>query len=360
MATAEQVATIIEIMQQQSQQVAQLMLQQQQQQHGNTGGDKTKKADRPTINVNLDDREWAIFEDKWHRYKLMIGVSSDRANDAEKIRMELRESCSSDVNKMLFEFVGPDVLNTCTEAALLAHIKKISVKQTHPEVHQASFNSMTQEQGESATQWVARLKSKAFLCQFEVPCGCDPPRTVSYADQMVSQRLVAGLANMDHKRKLLSEASTLTTLDAKIERLQLLETTEESAAVLHRNIGPVHVNTSAEASAAHSQFKRNDSKPGTGKTPPGGNCKGCGQAAHPGGRSKCHAFKKKCNSCGKKGHLAVVCFSNTQSTQSTPAQDDTDVEYDSVDEIIHSESSVSFSLGDQQDFRSRRRRNECK
>ena len=49
---------------------------------------------------------------------------------------------------------------------------------------------------------------------------------------MVVQRLIAGLRNIDHQRKILAEAGTLTTLDAKVKRLQLLETTEESAGML--------------------------------------------------------------------------------------------------------------------------------
>ncbi len=392
MATTEQVATMIQIMQQQNQQVAQLMVrqqeqkqqqlqqqeqqqeqqqqqqqrQQQQQQQGGSGN--TKKPDRPTVNSNIDDREWALFIDTWGRYKDMIGVSTERANDAGKIRNELRECCSNDVNKMLFEFVGPTTLNNCNEATLLAHMKTISVKEVHPEVHQTSVNLMIQDPGESVTQWVARLRSMACLCKFEIAvnCNCEPPRTVSYADKMVAQRLIAGLANLDHRRKLLADASSLPTLEEKIQRLQLLETTEESAAVLHRTIAPprpLHGNSLTEAAATQPQhMKRGESKSGKDGTS-GGNsggrpakCKGCGNAAHPGGRSKCRAFKKTCNSCGKKGHLAAVC----NSSQAAHANEVSDVESDSADEIIQSESSVSFSLGEQQDFRSRRRRNKPK
>ena len=392
MATTEQVATMIEIMQQQQQQVAQLVESQQLQQQppqqpggtANARGDQSKKPDRPTINANMNDREWALFLDTWSRYKEMIGVSPGRATDTGKIRNELRQCCSNEVNKMLFEFVGPTTLNNSEEATLLAHIKTISVKEVHPEVHQTSFNLMVQEPGESVTQWVARLKSMACLCKFEIEtnCNCDPPRTISYADQMVAQRLIAGLANLDHRRKLLADASILTTLDAKVQRLQLLETTEESAAVLHRTVVPSRPAQGvqpSEASAARSQRKKQGGlKPAIKKSAhwenstgdSGGQpsrCKGCGDAAHPGGRSKCHAFKKTCHSCGKKGHIADVCLSSP-AAQGAYAVEPSDDESDGGDEIVQSQSSVSFSLGEQvrddlsiielSDFRPRRRRNE--
>ena len=159
-----------------------------------------------------------------------------RATDLVMIRMELRACFSQDVNRMLFEFVGPDVLNACTEEELLKHIKSIAVKQIHHEVHQMKFHMMSQQDGEPISRFVARLKSQAFLCKFSVDCACTPKTSVSYADQMVAQRLVAGLRNVDHQRKILAEASTLTSLDAKIKRLQLLETTEESAGILHGDV----------------------------------------------------------------------------------------------------------------------------
>ena len=74
------------------------------------------------------------------------------------------------VNKFLFEYIGPSKLNVCTENELLSYIKSVAVKVVHKEVHRMAFNSLVQDQGEPVTQWVARIKAKAFLCEFEVPC----------------------------------------------------------------------------------------------------------------------------------------------------------------------------------------------
>ena len=42
---------------------------------------------------------------------------------------------------------------------------------------------------------------------------------VSYTDDMVATQLVAGLYNSDHQVKVLSESTTLITLNAKFQRL---------------------------------------------------------------------------------------------------------------------------------------------
>ena len=194
---------------------------------------KSKKPDRPVINTDLDDQEWVLFLDTWDRYKSMIEL---QPTDTNAIRMELRTACSEDVNKLLFEYVGASKLKTCTEDELLGHIKSVAVKVTHKEVHRVEFAKMIQNEGEKATHYVARLNAKAFLCKFTVQC--EHQTEVSYSDDMVALRLLAGLRNQEHKTKLLSEAATLVTLDDKVKRLQVLESTEESATLLHNPAPP--------------------------------------------------------------------------------------------------------------------------
>ncbi len=351
MASAEQVTELITLMQQQ-------MTLLQQQRAG--GGTQVKRADRPVINADIDDQEWAIFLDTWPRYKSMAGIT-----DVAMIRNELRAACSPGVNKMLFEFVGPTALDECTEEGLLAHIKAVAVKQVHHEVHQMNFHSMMQEEGESITHYVSRLKAQAFLCKFEVECGCDPVTTVSYADKAVAQRLVAGLCNIDHKRRILADASTLVTLDQKVTRLQLLETTDKSAGMLHQSpaVKP------SEAALQRSQYKKDQraSKIGTGDSGTGvvegERCRGCGAAVHPGGRPACPAFKKKCHYCKRKGHLAALCERDPSRSAPAPALHDSSAHDEPfvlsqapAIPAIPATASTSFSFS-AQDFRTSRNHN---
>ena len=292
----------------------------------------------------MNDREWALFDDSWGRYKKMANIT-----DLETIRMELRAACSTDVNKMLFEFVGSETLDTCTEADLLSHIKSVAVRTVHKEVHRMVFNTMVQKDKESVTKFVAALKSQAALCQFKVSCTCDPPREISYADEMVAQRLIAGLANQEHQRRVLSEAETLVTLQQKVERLCVLETTEESSSVL-QGVPQVAAATPSSASAVKSKYrkqKRTASEPPKDAT----SCEWCGAQSHPGGkpleRAYCTAREKVCFKCQTKGHLAAVCRKSASAAAAGEEQPADDGE-------MSSEASVSFYF-DSEDFRPSRR-----
>ena len=166
---------------------------------------------------------------------------------------------------------------------------------------------------------------------------------MSYAEEEIAQRLVAGLCNEEHKGRILSESTTLTTLDLKVKRLQVLETTEQSAQSLLRP----HPQSLAEASVVISQYKAGKVKPVETEGDADTQCQWCGLTSHPGGkpleRSTCPARKKRCSKCQKTGHFARVCRSSAAAS----------LEEDGADEVglLESGASVSFSFGTEQDFR---------
>ena len=324
-------------------------------------GYKSKKPDRPMVNANIDDREWALFMDRWGRYKDMCYLNGTDIDTKRHIRLELRECCSSDVNKCLFEYVGPAKLDDpgLDETRLLSYIKSVAVKVVHKEVHRMTFHSLTQDQGEPITQWVARIKAQAFLCDFEIPCTCcTPPEKISYAEEEVAQRLVAGLCNREHKRRILSEAASLTTLAGKIDRLQMLESTEQSAQSLHIP----QLQTPSEAAAANkSQYRSNKAAANvplvTGE--PKQKCRWCGLESHPGGKplekKSCPAQKRKCFKCSKMGHFSRTCENAEAATADAERLDEDQP-------LVPTDASMSFSFGTEvrdetQDFRIARNRN---
>lgn len=354
MSTTDQMQQMLELLQQQMKTMADLQAENARlrEQSANTtasttgNAGKPKKPDRPTVNNNIDDREWALFIDAWSRYKQMCNLMQA---DVGTVRLELRACCSTEVNKLLFEYVGATVLDTVTEAQLLGHMKEVTVKTVHKEVHRMAFHALSQDQGESVTQFVARLKSKAFLCQFEINCSCcTPPVKQSYAEDEIAQRLVTGLCNQEHQRKIMSEAASLTTLDLKIKRLQVLEATEESSLTIHKPAPP------SEAALIRSQYKarktekvKSDAQEGNSQQ----GCRWCGRTSHPGGklhdRRSCPAQKKICDNCGRKGHLSKVCEKPAAAASAT---DDGGRAEEVQDEETHlpaltSDASVSFAFG---------------
>ena len=75
-----------------------------------------KKPDRPIIEQEATDNDWAMFTDQLARYKDMTNL-----RNLAEIRNELRSTCSREVNKLLFDLVGAESLNTSTEQELLQH-----------------------------------------------------------------------------------------------------------------------------------------------------------------------------------------------------------------------------------------------
>ncbi len=187
------------------------------------------KAVRPTIDIDTTEGEWAVFVDNWSRFKRMAKLTA-----TADIRDNLRQCCSTQLNKRCFDVKGAATLDAASEENLLAWIKALAIRRVHKEVHRTQFVHLNQKQGECITSYHGRLKSESSLCDFRVlapstcsdnNCACENHGMhVSFQDDMVSTQLVAGLYNSEHKAKVLSESASLVSLDNKLERLLVLET----------------------------------------------------------------------------------------------------------------------------------------
>ena len=284
------------------------------------------KPARPTIDADSSDNKWIIFTDAWNRYKEM-----SKLTDANEIRNELRSACSTVVNEMLFNFVGPEALNVASETELLKFIKSVAVKSVHPEVYRQQFFGLRQTDGESITAFVSRLKSQAMLCDFVKRCSCT--NDTSFSEDMIKSQLIAGLCNADHQTRILSEVSSLQTLKQVVERLLTLESTARATSHLQPVVSGSNV---APIKSDYQRSKNSFSKPryptpGNNKSatypnaasspvqspPPnrtpslpskGQLCRGCGKPRHT-SRQHCPAYGRTCSKCGKYNHFAAVCMS---------------------------------------------------
>ena len=322
------------------------------QQNNNERGCAVKRPDRPVIDQNSSDNDWELFLDSWSRYKRMTNLTGGEATV-----MELRACCSTDVNKLLFQYVGAAPLNRSTEEELIKHIRSVAVKGVHPEVHRLRFTNLRQEDTEQITQYIARLKAQTALCDFFVTCPTAGCEKVSYAEDMISHQLIAGLRNQEFQSRVLSEAGTLTTLEKKIDRLQSLESTEECAQIMHPTTDPARA--AAGKKSSYKEYKkpvrnsnqdqdRQEWERHTGKDRyererySGKRCNGCGRQSHPTGKSMsrkdCPAIDQLCNACGIKGHYRAVC---RQRTKANRASGDTNTESD-IEEDEALASALTF------------------
>ena len=103
-------------------------------------------------------------------YSLMRGPGITRCVDLpihSKCPLNrLRMTCSPEVNRLLFDLIGNEMLNSATEGKLLSHIHIVAVKGLHKEVHQQIFHSTHQVKGESITKFLAKLRTQAKFCSF--------------------------------------------------------------------------------------------------------------------------------------------------------------------------------------------------
>ena len=282
---------------------------------------RRSKPDRPVITADCTDNQWIIFLDAWKRYKQMSKLS-----DPVEIKNELRSACDATVNEMLFNFVGPDTLITANEDQLLSHIKSVAVKSIHPEVYRQTFFAMKQQENESITRYISRLKSQAMLCDFVRHCDC-PSREckTSYSEDMLMSQIITGLINPAHQSKVLSDMIHITTLQVLTERLLTLESTTQATSHFKPETAS---GMSAPIKSDYQRSKTNKPPPTSSRspnqTPTSNTCNGCGRNRHPRGRRECPAQGKPCDNCGKLNHLASVCRAarnNAITTDETPPQD---------------------------------------
>ena len=73
-----------------------------------------RRPERPSIGLYATDSDWKLFIETWTRYKDMC-----RLRDPAVIRNELRTARNPEENRLLFDLIGPDTLNSATEEYLL-------------------------------------------------------------------------------------------------------------------------------------------------------------------------------------------------------------------------------------------------
>ena len=129
-----------------------------------TTSSKSVKPTRPSIDIDTSEGEWALFDDEWARFKQMAKLVVD-----DEIRDNLRQCCTPQLNKRLFDVKGAATLNVASEQDLLSWIKEIAVKGVHKEVHRTQFVHCKQKQGEGLNSYYGRLKAESSLCDFRVP-----------------------------------------------------------------------------------------------------------------------------------------------------------------------------------------------
>ena len=295
------------------------------------------RAPRPTIGLDASEEDWRLFIFQWGRYKNSARLTPTAAAD------QLLSACSPELERRLFNLRGTS-LSTIAEEELLRQIKSVAVRGLHTAVHRRQFHSMRQGEGEDLAQFVARLRAKAALCDFNIMAhrpvaDSTEPGPLSYENDALQTQLVVGLYNLEHQNKILAAADQCPDFDRTYERLQAMQTAENSEKSLQDSASrdtpstnetpQLQHDTTAAHRSAYRQQRYQKTTQQTGQNRPAVKtalCSWCGER-HKMANTRfqdgaCPARGKTCSHCHKLNHLARACRNKQPSHLSSESSTD--------------------------------------
>ena len=287
---------------------------------------------RPQIGLDANDEDWRLFKLQWDRYTSSAGLTQDG------ITQELLSACSPELEKRLFQLRGPSLTKN-SEDQLLTHIKSVAVQALHTAVHRRQFHELRQFEGEDITQFAARLKSKAALCEFHVQAhrphaDSQEPGQLSYQDDVLQAQLVVGLYNAHQQNEILASVDRYPDFDAKFRALQSMQAAENSERKLQTTTERQAPTVGSDVSAAHVSPYQRQQRYAMTKPPDGDSrrglkltfCKWCGERHKTSNLHfqdpSCPARGKTCDHCKKLNHFSSACRSRRQSQVSSESAGD--------------------------------------
>ena len=283
-----------------------------------------RKPERPKIDIESSESQWAFFLDEWDTYKHRAGISGPDTT------LELRATCSTTLRRSLFDFMGKDTLGSADKESLLNHIKNIAVKGKNTAVHRQEFYGMAQVAEQPIQAFVGQLRSKAVQYDFTTKCTSSRcSQNVSYSDAMVSDQMIVGLYNKVCQADVLARNQTLKTFDEKFHWIQAHE--EGKGVQSHLNTSSISAHKSTYQQAKKRSYlpqqsgrpmdQRDNRHPQTRTSPASrSGCPGCGSQSH--GRGTLLPRKENyphwltaCRKCKQTGHIQAVCRSSSSVTQ---------------------------------------------
>ena len=181
-------------------------------------------------------------------------------------------------------------------------MRRLAVVAQNNLVNIVRLRSLAQDRDEPIRSYLARLKGIAAVCKLTLQCSCNPPTTVSYADNEILHCILKGLADEDIRRQVLGVVEEMD-LDATIKFIEAKESGKKAGVFLDNGEAALNKITSYRQSQKD--------KSAVGKTKPDDvKCCYCGNKGHgktPNFVTKkevCPAFDKKCRHCDVIGHSA--------------------------------------------------------
>ena len=292
-----------------------------------TPGAKIEKVRRPTLSQGGSTEDWEFFLVRWREYKLATNIQG------QQMISQLIECADNDLQKAIYRVYGS--LADYTEENALKEIRKLAVKLENVLVARVDLHNLTQDRDEAVRAFAARLRGKSKVCEFtkSKKCTCGEDVQVDYADDIIRDTLIRGLADVDIQLDILGQCNQKLTLEETIALAESKESGKRSASILTTHPAVSANATSAVSANATSAYRKNTNQNHVSKANMNFNdnqpkkCNHCGQKFHGWRKHErkkhCPAYDHQCTKCGILHHLESVCRSRQQKfNQSKPTTND--------------------------------------
>ena len=271
-------------------------------------GVKSEKLPRPTLEEEISESDWNFFNSKWRRYKRATKLEGQDVVDQ-------LWACMSDGLERQCHDHGASA-DTTTEQQLLDLMRAFSLRGVNKLCNVVDYLNLKQEENESITKFISRVRGQALTCDFKVKCtkeGCN--EVVSYADKLSSHIIVRGLYNLDIQEDVLKLAAT-TEDDLDLKKIT------ETALAAETGCRSRKLLNEEEDAGLHklSAFKKQQRSAGANVDPPRNDiqiqnekCSHCGEIGHGYSASPevrkalCPAWGKQCSKCKYPNHYTSLC-----------------------------------------------------
>ena len=233
---------------------------------------------------------------KWLQSFQYFLVAKGVVNDAQKIAL-LLHTAGIEVQE-LYETLTDPGTDTFGEDTATEYEKTVrtldayfATKLNEP-YDRYVFRSMTQQDGETVDQFIARLRKQAQNCNFHDP-------NVDIRDQVIDKCRSSVL-----RRKLLGKENlTLTKVQEVARAMEAVDL--QAKQMGEQREEPLSVHKVVQKSPSKSS-KQPNKKSGKGR------CYRCGQEGHYGRDKCCPARQAECSKCKLVGHYAAMCKTKTR------------------------------------------------
>ena len=242
---------------------------------GATPRSKAPPVDRPKLEAGASLADWNFWTARFTSFKIAADVPADKAVH------QLLGCLDSDLLKLLYrDNAKPEGL---TEENLLKLVKKIAIKSENVWCLRETLHNMKQDTGELVSNYAARLRGQARLCEYTMVCSSNAcTEENDFSETVIMGELVRGLADPEIKQLVLSEVDQIKDLATLVKLIEAKECGKRSSM------------STGDLNAVNKSTKQ---------------CGNCG-TNHPRSKDwkdKCPAAGKECNQCGIVGHFGKVC-----------------------------------------------------